>query len=545
MYRILFIIIIAAFVYPVNAQDIFFDRADSLRGSLNKFRDNFDVKYYELDLKVFPEKRSIRGSNLIYFQATENLKKIQLDLFSNLAINKVTYEDQKLSFEREGDAFWVNFPEEIKKNALINLKVYYQGQPIIAKNPPWDGGFVWAKDSANQHWIGVSCQGLGASAWWPNKDHLSDEPDSMRIICEVPEPLICVSNGQFVKKTKKNGSFNQYEWLVTYPINNYNVTLNIADYAHISDRYINNEGQQLPLNYYVLKSNEEKATSHFEQVKPMLRIFEHYFGRYPYWDDGYKLVETPYWGMEHQSAIAYGNNYENNEFGFDFIIIHESGHEYWGNSITTWDLGEMWIHESFTTYMEALFVEYRDGYQRSIDYLLMQKPMIKNNMAVMQPTGVNFNYWNDADMYYKGSWMLHSIRNVIDDDEKWFQLLYDLYQEHKHSIVTADDIISFMNVNTEHNLKPIFDQYLKHLKPPKLRYHLIEEDNELTLKYRWISPVADFNMPVKIRFGDEEYQWLKPSITWKIKKFYDKEATNLKFATELFYFTTEQAADSF
>ena len=542
------IILLLLFIFysliPVYSQYQVFGRADSLRGSLNEWRSNFDVTYYELDLKVLPDKKFILGSNLIHFRTLKDLQMIQLDLFTNLSIDSIIHHNQVLTYDREGNTFWVHFPEKIRKGSLVNLKVYYSGYPVIAKNPPWDGGFVWSKDSSDQHWIGVSCQGMGASAWWPNKDHLSDEPDSMRIKCEVPESLICVSNGQFIKKEDLNNGFSQYEWLVTYPINNYNVSLNIADYAHLTDKYINKEGEVLSLDYYVLKRNKEKAKEHFEQVKPMLKIFEHYFGRYPFWNDGYKLVETPYWGMEHQSAIAYGNNYQNNEFGFDFIIVHESGHEYWGNSVSTADLGEMWIHESFTTYMEALLVEYRAGYQRSIDYLLTQKPLIENNMAISQPKGVNFNYWNDADMYYKGSWMLHTIRNIVDDDKKWFKLLFDLYQNHKLSIVSGQDIISFMNKHTGYNLNPVFDQYLNHPEPPILKYYLIEENNKLIFRYRWLSPVKDFNMPVKIYFDKEKYQWINPTSKWKTKKFVNKNSNDIKFATELFYFIAQEIDNS-
>lgn len=522
----------------LSAQETKFNKSDSLRGSLNKFRDNYDVYYYKLDLKITPEKKYIQGYNQIFIQALKPLRRIQLDLFENLAIDSVTFQGSSLPINRYKNAFWIDFPFTIQNNTRIDFKVYYQGSPVEADNPPWDGGFVWEKDSLGYDWVGVACQGLGASVWWPNKDHLSDEPDSMTLIYTVPDHLLCAANGQLVDHYAEKENFHTYHWHVSYPINNYNVTLNIGNYVYFSDQYQNGNNKPLDLNFYVLSYNKSKAKTHFKQINGMLEAYEHYFGPFPFWRDGYKLVETPYWGMEHQTAIAYGNDYQNNPFGFDFIIIHESGHEYWGNSVSAWDNGELWIHEAFTTYTEALYVEYWHGEQEAIDYLLTQKELIKNKQAILQPTGVNFNDWHDADMYYKGSWMLHTIRNIIHNDQKWFRLLKSMYRKYELSIVTSKDIIRYLNSRTSVNLSPVFEQYLNYTAPPILEYRIVSEKNRMYLQYRWKCDAQNFKMPIRIRIDGESRQ-LKPSSS-KWRRIRIEENAEINWQTDYFYYIPVQ-----
>lgn len=512
-----------------------FDRADTLRGSLSKFR-NYDVTYYSLNLKVIPDTKSITGHNTINFLSNHPLDTLQIDLYENMVIDSILWKGKKVEFSREYNTVWLILSETLQKGNH-SISVYYHGQPVESHNPPWDGGFIWRTDSTGNPWVAVACEGAGASLWWPNKDHLSDEPDSMHISVTVPEDLIGVANGVLVEKKPNVKGWTTYNWKISYPINNYNVTINIADYSLINDRFITADGDTLQLNYYVLPFNVAKAEKHFQQVKEMLRCFENYLGPYPFINDEYKLVETPYWGMEHQSAIAYGNKYQNNEFGFDFIIVHESGHEYWGNSISTWDHGQMWIHESFTTYMEALLVECQKDYQTAIAYLEKQKPLIKNEMAIEQPVAVNFNQWEDADMYYKGSWMLHTIRNIIDDDEKWFGILKDLYNTYKISVVNSGQIIDFINERTDHDLKPVFQQYLHRNNPPVLQYYWQKENENWKLYFRWHQVVEDFSMPVKFKTGPQSHT-LMADRDWQSGILKQKE--NFSWATELFYIIPEK-----
>lgn len=531
-----------------------FSRQDSLRGTLSSVRSCYDVTFYDLKLKVIPTSQSIEGSNSIYYKATADFKKMQVDLFANMQIINISQNDKPLKFTREGNATFINFADVQKKNKKYSIKIEYRGRPQIARNPPWDGGFTWKKDPNGKDWIVVSCEGTGASLWFPNKDHLSDEPDSVKITCAVPKGLMCVSNGNLrTTKELKNDSptndnkslngvsfqpFTEYEWFVSYPINNYNISLNIADYANFKDVYTAQDGEKLDLDYYVLKPNLEKAKTHFKQVKPMLACYEKLFGKYPFWKDGYALVETPYWGMEHQSAVAYGNNYRNNEYGFDFIIIHESGHEYFGNSLSCNDHAEMWIHESFTTYMEALYVECMQNYEKSIKYLEKQKSSIRNAEPLIGALGVNYPQ-PDSDIYYKGTWMLHTIRNVVNDDKVWFETLKGLTTKFKISNVTTEQVIQYFNEKTGMNLSPIFNMYLKTKQIPVLQYQISSKnDNAIELRYRWKETTPA--MPIKAGFGIQKYEVISPSTEWQTKTFTKVEGQEFKIATELFYIKTEK-----
>lgn len=537
--NLLILLFVLSSFSPIFAQ---FTRQDSLRGTLSAVRSCYDVTFYDLKIKVIPNSQSIEGSNTIYYKATTDFKKMQVDLFANMQIVAISQNNKPLKFTREGNATFIDFSDVQKKNKKYSIKIDYRGKPQIARNPPWDGGFTWKKDPTGKDWIVVSCEGTGASLWFPNKDHLSDEPDSVKITCAVPKGLICVSNGNLrnTKDLKSDSSqlFTEYEWFVSYPINNYNISLNIADYAHFKDVYTAQDGEKLDLDYYVLKPNLEKAKAHFQQVKPMLACYEKLFGKYPFWKDGYALVETPYWGMEHQSAVAYGNNYRNNEYGFDFIIIHESGHEYFGNSLSCNDHAEMWIHESFTTYMEALYVECMQGYEKSVKYLEKQKTGIRNTEPLIGALGVNYSQ-PDSDIYYKGTWMLHTIRNVVNDDKVWFETLKGLATKFKISNVSTEQIIQYFDEKTGKNLAPIFNMYLRTKQIPILQYQVnVKPDNMIELRYRWkeLTPT----MPIKAGFGIQKYEVISPSTEWQTKIFQKVEGQEFKIATELFYIKTEK-----
>ena len=537
-------------ITQANAQ---YTRQDTLRGTLSSIRSCYDVTFYDLTLKVIPFSQSIEGSNVIHYRATTDFKKMQIDLFANMRIINILQEDKPVKFTREGNAVFVNLSEIQKKGKNYAIKINYQGKPQIARNPPWDGGFTWKKDSNGKDWIVVSCEGTGASLWFPNKDHLSDKPDSVRFNCAVPTGLMFVSNGN-LRSTKalkiitqttddkalngvKELPYTECEWFTSYPINNYNITLNIADYGTFKEVYTAQDGTTLDLDYYVLKANLEKAKNQFKQVKPMLACYEKYFGKYPFPKDGYALVETPYWGMEHQSAVAYGNNYKNNDYGFDFIIIHESGHEYFGNSLSCNDQAEMWIHESFTTYMEALYVECTQSYEKSIQYLEKQKGSIRNKSPMIGIFNVNYSH-PDSDIYYKGTWMLHTLRNVVNDDRIWFETLKGLTTKFRISNVTSEQIITYFNQNTGKNLAPIFDMYLKTNHIPTLQYQTIMEGNNIELRYRWKD--TQDNMPIKAGFGLQYYEVIMPTKDWQKKSFPKVEGKEFKIATELFYIKMER-----
>jgi len=451
----IFVFIISSFIYFISCSQenkngtYNFTKADTLRGMLTPLRTCYDVTFYDLRIKLDIPKRSLSGKNTFYFKVTQDFKTCQIDLFDNMTIEKIEYHNRPISYKRKYHAVFLYFPVILKEGTKDSFTVYYKGRPREAVRAPWDGGFVWRKDKEKNDWVGVACEGIGASLWWPLKDHLSDEPDSQAISIEVPKNLMAVSNGRLrsVEHSEKTTRFN---WFVSYPINSYNITLNVGNYAHLQDTYSSVDGK-LTLDYYVLSYNRDKALKHFQQVKNMLKCFEQYFGAYPFQKDGYKLVETEYWGMEHQSCIAYGNNYQNNEWGFDYIIVHESGHEWFGNSISVPDHAEMWIHESFTTYTEAIFMECMYGYEKAVQYLTAQRFNILNQEPILGPLDVNYDRWIGADMYYKGAWMLHTLRSCVNNDELWFQTLKLFCLNFKYRIVNTNQVIQFFNLHLKND----------------------------------------------------------------------------------------------
>ncbi len=466
---------------------------------------------------------------------------IQVDLFNNLSIDSITCQRTRLAYTRDSNATFVRLKKTIPTGQKEKLKIYYHGKPVVAEQPPWKGGFVWEKDTLNRPWIGVACEGLGASVWWPCKDHLSDEPDSMRMTYTVPSELVCVSNGTFIKKEKVNASENSYQWFVHYPINNYNVTFNAAYYAHFTDTLIQANKQPLALNYYVLDYNKDKAEAHFnKQVKPILRCYEKLFGPYPFQKDGYSLVETHYWGMEHQSCIAYGNNFKTDVFGIDYIIMHETAHEWWGNSLSTKDHAELWIHESFATYSEPLLLECMYSYEVALKYLLYLRRNIQNKEPIVGPLNVNYNGWKDSDMYYKGALMLHTLRNVLNNDKLWFEIIYGLATHFKISSVNSQDIIGYINSRTGKNFDAFFNEYLHYTKPPVFYYELAKNKrNRYTLTYQWKASAADFSMPIVIYTDSLKSVRLSPTCQPQSFSFTSKNIQEFRVATELFYVTTQ------
>lgn len=540
--RILFLGLFICFLSELSAQFFHneFSRHDTLRGSLGEFRSNYDVLSYELDLKVIIDRKEIKGSNKIRFKCTKNLDTLQLDLFSNMYVDSIVFLNENISFSRDSNVIFVHFPWELMKDNTHFIQVYYHGIPVIAKNAPWNGGFVWEKDKNGVDWVGVACEGVGASLWWPNKDHLSDEPDNMKIHITVPSELMAVSNGQLFRKKKLRNGYTRYSWKVSYPINNYNVTLNIGDYDYFNEHYINRQGDTLNLEYYVLGYNLDTARQHFKQVHEMLDCFESYFGPYPFYRDGFKMVETSYWGMEHQSCIAYGNNYENNRWGFDYIIIHESAHEWFGNSLSCNDHAEMWIHEAFATYLESLYMECKYGMDKAIDYLQSQRIFI-NKEPILGPKGVNFRYWVSSDMYYKGSWMLHTLRNVINDDILWFDMLNMFAVDNAVSNVKTEDFIRLVNMESGRNLDYFFKQYLGTSDLPILKYRLKKKKkNALEVEYAWDTKVQGFRMPVKVTVAKDKYRMIFPDKQWKTISLENMKVDEFKIAEHLYLIKTEQ-----
>lgn len=494
-----------------------FTRADTLRGSVTSpLRTCYDINYYHLDVQFDIDKKFISGNVLFKFTADADFKKLQFDLFSNLKVERVVYKGKNLPYTREFNAVFVTFPQAIGKGSKDQFIVYYSGNPTIAKRAPWDGGVEYNTDSLGHKWVSTACQGMGASVWWPNKDQQADEVDSALISISVPKGLKDVSNGRLRKVTDLNNGYTRFDWFVSQPINNYDIEANIGDYTHISDMYMGEKGP-LTLDYWPISYNAEKAKKQFaENVKPMIKAFEHWFGPYPFYEDGYKLVETHHLGMEHQSGVAYGNHYGNGYLGrdlsgtgwglkWDFIVVHESGHEWFGNNITSKDLGDMWIHESFTNYSESLFIETIWGKQAGQEYVHGNRMGIHNDEPIVGPYGVNKE--GSGDMYQKGGNMLNMVRTVINNDEKWRGILRGLNKTFYHQTVTYDQVVNYISEQSGMKLAPIFDQYLHYTNIPTLEFATLRGK----LMCRWIADVNNFSMPVKVRIKGGEYQFITPS----------------------------------
>ncbi len=542
MRYLLFFILFSFFQFSnaqlLSGKEKNYTRKDSLRGSLRPERTDYDVKKYDLFVKVDPEKKYISGVNKISFKTSAKLPKLQIDLFENMKIDSILFRGKKLKFNREFNAVFVEFEKAIKKNKKRTLEVYYSGNPIIAKTPPWDGGFIFTKDQNGKDWVSVAVQGTGASLWYPNKDHLSDEPEEVEIHIAAPKDLVAVSNGRLMGKEELDKNFTQWNWKVVNPINNYNIILNIGDYVNFSDQF-----QDLDLEYYVLSYNLEKAKKSFQEVQPMMDCFYEKIGPYPFPEDSYKLVETPFLGMEHQSAVAYGNGFG---FGYrgsdlsatgvglnwDYIIIHESGHEWFGNSITAKDIADMWIHESFTSYTEAIYIECRWGLEKALTYLNgVKRTMVRNNKPIIGDYGVNAE--GSGDMYFKGANMINTLRFVINDDEKWWNILNNFTSEFKHTTTDTESVVAFFEAETGLELTPFFDQYLRYTKLPQLQFK--KEKN--IISYRWKTDVENFEIPVELSNDAEEIR-IYPTNKWQEL---DQEIStkHLKVNLKKFYITTD------
>ena len=477
-------------------------RQDTLRGSITPEREWWDLTYYHLDIKVEPDNKFISGSNTVGYRVLNSNKLMQIDLQEPMKITSVEANGKSLKFNRDGNAYFIELKHKQKKNDINYIKINYEGFPKEAVRAPWDGGLSWTKDENGNHFIATSCQGLGASVWWPNKDHMYDEVDSMLISVNVPKNLTNVSNGRLIKVTEHKNDTKTFDWFVTNPINNYGVNINIGDYVSFSEVYKGEKGD-LDIDNYVLSYNLEKAKEQFKQVPLMIEAFEHWFGPYPFYEDSFKMVEVPYLGMEHQSSITYGNKYQNGYLGrdlsgsgwglkFDYIIIHEGGHEWFANNITYKDIADMWIHEGFTCYSENLYVDYFFGKEASAEYVIGTRRGISNRKPIIGQYDINRE--GSGDMYSKGANLLHTIRQLAKDDEVWRQTLRGLNKKFYHSTVTTGDIEKYISKSIGMDLSKVFDQYLRDYRVPVFEYEITNG----VLMYRWNNVIDGFDMPVEI-----------------------------------------------
>lgn len=505
---ILLVLLSGAEALFAQRQERVFTRQDTLRGSITPEREWWDLVWYHLDVTAEPSDSSLKGSVEVGYKVITPGNRMQIDLQPPMIIESVTENGKELSFEADGNAWFIDIPGDKVKGSFHKISVRYGGKPKVSRRPPWDGGVSWKYDPSGNPWIVTTCQGDGASLWWPCKDHMYDEPDSMMISVTVPPGLKGVANGRLRSMEENSDGSSTWHWFVTNPISNYVVNINVGNYTRFGEIF-QGEAGDLDCDYWVLPENLEKAKLHFKQAPMMLEAFEYWFGPYPFYEDSYKLVEVPYPGMEHQSSVTYGNGYRNGYGGrdvsgtgwgdkFDFILIHESGHEWFANNITYRDVADMWIHESFIAYSEGLYVEYWYGKDAGAEYLRGIRSNISNDRPVIGIYNVNVS--GSGDMYQKGATMLHTMRQMVDNDDKWRGLLRGLNDEFRNQTVTSGQIEEFMISYTGLDLQPVFDQFLRSTSIPVLEYRFTDNG----LRYRWGNAVRGFNMPVKVVIADKE-----------------------------------------
>lgn len=513
-------------------------RTDLLRGQYGPYRANNDLLFYHLEIRVDPEKKSVTGKNAIRFRMLQDGTRIQLDLTDALQIEKVVFEGTNLKYERDSGAVFVDFPQTLRAGKTYSIDFYYSGTPLHTGR---FGGFTFGADPKGHPWIYTACEESGASVWWPNKDQWRDEPqDGMEVSVAVPNGLMDISNGKFTGKTDLGDGYTQWNWTVHYPINNYDVALNIADYTHFSGHF-----DKVPVDYYVLPEDLDKAKEQFAQVPGMLEAFTHYFGEYPFAKDGYKLVEVPYSGMEHQSAVSYGNHFKNGYLErdwtgvgistkFDFIIVHESAHEWFGNAVSAADRSDMWIHEGWATYLECLYVEYRWGKADGLKYTNAYKSKVKNDRPIIPERGVNAT--PPQDQYFKGALFLNTLRSVVDNDKQWFRLIHDYFQHFKYKNIMTEDVAAFFSEHSGMNLTPIFNQYLRHTAIPILELRFDAAHG--SVDYRWKADEKDFAMPIRVG-SPQDWQIIHPTTEWQTMKT-SLDEKQFSVATDLYYVNVDR-----
>ena len=511
-------------------------RAEILRGEYGRYRANNDVLYYDLDVRVEPEKKWISGKNTVRFKMLKDDGRIQLDLYYNFTIERITHDNTDLKYTRDLNTVYIDFPQPLKAGRTYSIDFHYSGSPLELGR--FDA-FAFKKDPTGAHWINTANEGVGSAVWWPGKDSWRDEPEGMDIRVSIPNDLVNVSNGRFIGRTDLGDGYSKWHYRVHYPINSYNVSLNIAPYVHFGEKM-----GDLTLDYYVLPGSLDKAKRQFAQSKPMIEAFEKYFGEYPFPKDGFKLIEVPYSGMEHQSAVTYGNRFANGylerdwtgvgiSLKFDFIIIHESAHEWFGNAVSAADQADMWIHEAWATYLECLYVEHMFGYADYLKYTNAYKSKIGNKEPIITQRGIARD--PNQDMYFKGALFIHTLRSIVNDEPKWFKLQRDLYDEFKYKNNFTEDIVAFVNKQLGRDLTPVFDQYLRRADLPVLE--LTFNEAEKAVYYRWNAAERGFAMPIRV--GDPaKWETVQPTADWKSMPWTaGKDA--FRVATDLYYVRVE------
>jgi aminopeptidase N len=515
-----------------------FTRADTLRGKLTPLRSCYDVTFYHLDISIDIDRKFIEGTNLIRFKTLNAFTRMQIDLYANMTISRILYKQTELHFSREYDAVFIDFPDDRKTGEESEILIYYEGIPKSPDyNIPMDGGAMWAKDSLNNVWAQMVCQGSGASLWWPNKDHLSDEPDSMKVEITIPSSYTEISNGQLISVTAQPGNRTCYTWFISYPINNYNVTFNIGKYVHFKDFHITDD--TLTIDYYVLPYHYNLAKALFQQVPAMLKVFEKNFGKYPFARDGFTLVESLY-PMEHQSGVCIGKISSENFNETSRLLWHESAHEWWGNAVSCSDVADLWMHEAFATYAEIIVLEEFFGKDEAGNALEEHAAAVEGFEPVTGVYDVNHIHYNIGDMYNKGSLMLHTFRNILNNDKRWVDLLHAIQNHFRYRTVSSDSLVRFINELTQTDYTYFFDQYLHYTTIPTLQLKTQVQNTSIAIKYRWVANADQFRMPARVGRSSAKFQFIFPSAEWKTMLMKSLSIDDLVVDSDNFYINVEK-----
>lgn len=508
-----------------------YSKADSLKGTLSPIRSCYDVNFYDLEIKIDPSLKRIAGSNEIYFTANRDFKRLQLDLSERYHIARITHEGRQLRFDRDHGAIFIDFPITIQKGTQTSIEIIYGGAPPLVQNLEEQEGFMWSKDEKGKSFIGVKCHKIGASSWWPLKDHPSDKPDSMRIAFIIPNDLMAISTGKYKGIEHLPGDFSRYTWSVTHPVNTNQIGCNIGDYVQIKDVFKNVLGDFVHLDYYVLPQHKNKIYTHIRQIKDMLRSYEQYLGPYPFWSDGLKVVESCFEHDIHHNGIVIGQSYINNKLDFDSLLLHQVAHRWFGSSISVDDYADRWIPEVFATYIESIYVESYHGFEERQKYLDLQRKLIKNQQKIIGPKGIDYS-WEETDLAYKGSWMLHSLRQAIENDSIWFQTLKSFSSKNRAQIISTQDVIDFFNQQLDKDYSYLFKQYLTYTQLPVLEFNILKSGNRFQMEYRWQADESDFQLPIYIDIMNTRHR-ISPTTSWQTFETRFSKGESFRFVTEV------------
>ena len=510
-----------------------FTSKDSPIGQPDSDRAGYDIFFYDLDLNLDPDRKRIDGTVDIHFRTVDSLTGLQLDLYENLAVTGMKLSGDDVSWSRKERAVNVSLLHALIPGHDYVLRVEYGGKPTESKKPPLSDGVVWGKDNDGKPWAGVACETGGGSLWFPCKDHLSDEPDSVRLSLTVPAGLTVVSNG--IMKSHTSGQEKErYTWQTGYPVNTCSITFYAGKYEHLRDTMLTSEGV-LDLDYYVLPGNLERAKNHFLQVKDIISLYDRSYGPYPWMSEGFRLVESPFEGMGYQTAIAYGSGYSDRAWlGGDYVIVHEAAHEWWGNAVSVSDYSDIWLQDGFATYSEILFAESKLGYENSLLYARYNiAALIKNRFPVAGPAGVSYRNTGDKDSHNKGAMILHTIRNIVNDSTLFFHILQTFYSEHAGSShVTSDDFIRVLEGKTGNAWQKFFGVYLYRREVPVLHWYYSPAGIESVsgtpfgsggpvIAAKWTGVPEGFSMPVDF-FCKDTGVTVRIEVTTTPSLFYDE-----------------------